>query len=65
MPYLGKLAKLLIGHDGRGDASSWKLEMVEVVEEESGKVAFFMADRYVISTAWVYGQVLAAGQRHV
>lgn len=45
LPYLGKLLKLLIGHDGHGDASSWKLDMVEVEEEDSGRITCFVANR--------------------
>lgn len=46
MAHLGQLQKLLIGHNGRGDNPSWHLALVEVVEEDTGRVTYFAADRY-------------------
>jgi hypothetical protein len=39
------LEKLLIGHNGLGGCPSWHLSLVEVVEEASGRVTYFAADR--------------------
>jgi hypothetical protein len=46
LPPLGRLEKLLIGHNGLGGSRSWHLSLVEVVEETSGRVTYFAADRY-------------------
>jgi hypothetical protein len=43
---LGRLEKLLIGHNGLGDSPSWHLLLVEVVEEANGRVTYFAADRW-------------------
>lgn len=45
LPYLGKLQKLLIGHNNKGEGPSWHLALVEVQEEDTGTVTFFAADR--------------------
>jgi hypothetical protein len=47
LPPLGQLQKLLIGHNNQGQATSWHLSLVEVVEEESGRTSYFAADRCV------------------
>ncbi|WIA17082.1 hypothetical protein OEZ85_013981 [Tetradesmus obliquus] len=44
---LGRLEKLLTGHNGLGDSPSWHLSLVEVVEEATGRVTYFAADRWL------------------
>jgi hypothetical protein len=40
------LEKLLVGQNGLGGSPSWHLSLVEVVEESSGRVTYFAADRW-------------------
>lgn len=45
LPPLGQLQKLLIGHNSQGQAPSWHLSMVEVVDETTSQTTYFAADR--------------------
>lgn len=46
-PPLGKLQKLTIGHNNKGSAPAWHLDMVEVTDETTGLVSFFRAGRWL------------------
>jgi hypothetical protein len=45
LPPLGQLQKLLIGINNKGQAPSWHLSLVEVVDENTGAVTYFAANR--------------------
>jgi hypothetical protein len=47
LPPLGQLQRLVIGHNNHGEAPAWQLSLVEVLEEVSGRVCFFAADRWL------------------
>eukprot|EP00775_Hariotina_reticulata_P013433 gene13433-13561_t len=47
LSYLGKLHKLLIGHNNKGEGPSWHLSLVEVLEEDTGAITFFGVDRWL------------------
>mgnify|MGYP001807101880 CR=1 FL=1 len=42
---MGQLQKLLIGHNNLGQAPSWHLSMVEVLDEDAGHTTYFAGDR--------------------
>lgn len=46
LPPLGQLQKLLVGINNKGQAPSWHMSLVEVLDESTGAVTYFVANRW-------------------
>lgn len=51
LPRLGDPQRLTIGHNDRGAAPGWKLELAELTEEATGCVTYFACDRWGVQQA--------------
>lgn len=47
LPLIGQPRKLTIGHNNKGPSPDWHLELVEVVEESSGKRYLFPCNKWL------------------
>ncbi len=47
LPNVGYLNSMSIGHNNMGPSPDWFLEMVEVLNEESGEITYFAANRWL------------------